>query len=200
MVTEKERLGLLKRGRVSRRDMLRAGGVAALGLAFAKPVISTIAPPPVYASISPLTPPISTTDICANGKPMTLSFLYTGDLCSASSNSQGSKAVCTDGATAASGPVEIIYTGKDAGTKIAITPGSGATTGEVINVGDSIVLTSSRTGKDGSAKGLHANSKFDIKQGGVIIQQLEIHTSCSVPLNVGDQFGSLQVTGFVTTP
>ncbi|MCH9039349.1 MAG: hypothetical protein IIC23_08135, partial [Chloroflexi bacterium] len=152
--------------------------------------------PPVHAAISAIATPTPTPsiDVCAGGRPTQLTFIYTGDLCTASSHSQG-KAVCTDEATAASGPVEIKYTGKDAGTKITVSPGSGASTGEVINVGNTFVLTSSR-----GDKGLHSNSKFDILQGGNIIQQLEIHTSCSNPLFVGDQFGSLRVAGFVSTP
>ena len=33
--------------RINRRDAIKAGGVAALGLAFAKPVIETIYPKPI---------------------------------------------------------------------------------------------------------------------------------------------------------
>ena len=36
--------------RVSRRDAIKAGGIAALGLAFAKPVIETIYPKPIFAT------------------------------------------------------------------------------------------------------------------------------------------------------
>ena len=188
-----DKSSVLDRGRITRRQALRAGGVAALGLAFVKPLVQTIAPPPVHAAISAIATPTPTPsiDVCAGGRPTQLTFIYTGDLCTASSHSQG-KAVCTDVATAASGPVEIKYTGKDAGTKITVSPGSGASTGEVINVGNTFVLSSSR-----GDKGLHSNSKFDILQGGNIIQQLEIHTSCSNPLFVGDQFGSLRVAGFI---
>ncbi|MCH8868518.1 MAG: hypothetical protein IIC85_02300 [Chloroflexi bacterium] len=188
---------VLDRGKITRRQILRAGGVAALGLAFAKPVIETIVPPPVQAAISSTGPTTASIDVCAGAKPAQLTFIYTGDLCTASSHGQ-EKAVCTDVATAASGPVEIRYTGKDAGTKITVSPGSGASTGEVINVGATFVLSSSRVDKkSGSPKELHANSKFDVLQGGIIIQQLEIHTSCSNPLFVGDQFGSLRVAGFI---
>ncbi|MCI0887593.1 MAG: hypothetical protein J4N30_05240 [Chloroflexi bacterium] len=195
-----DKSSVLDRGRITRRQALRAGGVAALGLAFVKPLVETIAPPPVHAAISAIATPTPTPsiDVCAGGRPTQLTFIYTGDLCTASSHSQG-KAVCTDVDTAASGPVEIKYTGKDAGTKITVSPGSGASTGEVINVGNTFILTSTRVDKkSGSPKGLHSNSKFDILQGGNIIQQLEIHTSCSEQLFVGDQFGSLRVAGFVS--
>ena len=45
-----------------------------------------------------------------------------------------------------------------------------------------------------------STSTFDILQGGNIIQHLEIHTSCSKPLNLGDDFGSLRVVGFTYIP
>jgi hypothetical protein len=42
--------------------------------------------------------------------------------------------------------------------------------------------------------------EFDIRQGGVTLQSLRFHTSCSQPLLVGDQFGSVIVTGFFPAP
>lgn len=38
--------------RISRRQAMRAGGLAALGLAFSKPIINTIRPQPAYAQVS----------------------------------------------------------------------------------------------------------------------------------------------------
>ncbi len=44
---------------------------------------------------------------------------------------------------------------------------------------------------------VYANSKFSITDGDGDKQTQEIHTSCAVPLNVGDQFGSLILTEFI---
>ena len=43
---------------------------------------------------------------------------------------------------------------------------------------------------------LKSNLVFDIRQGSSTVQDLKIHTSCSKPLNVGDQFGSMILRGF----
>jgi hypothetical protein len=36
------------------------------------------------------------------------------------------------------------------------------------------------------------------REGGPLLQSLTIHTSCSQPLNIGDQFGSMVLTGFTS--
>ncbi|MFQ6029605.1 MAG: hypothetical protein ACE5Q6_19180 [Dehalococcoidia bacterium] len=51
----KAKSGLLER-RVSRRDAIKTGGLAALGLAFSKPAIETIYPRPTFAQMSPVSP------------------------------------------------------------------------------------------------------------------------------------------------
>ena len=40
------------------------------------------------------------------------------------------------------------------------------------------------------------NSYAYIYSGGVLVQKIQYHTSCSQPLRVGDQFGSLHLDGF----
>jgi hypothetical protein len=40
--------------RISRRDAMKAGGIAAVGLAFSKPIIETIHPRPASANLSPV--------------------------------------------------------------------------------------------------------------------------------------------------
>ncbi len=42
-----------------------------------------------------------------------------------------------------------------------------------------------------------AQTDFDIKQGGLVIQDLSMHLSCSQDLNVGDRFGSLILRVFI---
>ena len=43
----------IQKRRISRRDAIKAGGIAAVGLAFSKPVIETIYPRPAFAQLSP---------------------------------------------------------------------------------------------------------------------------------------------------
>ena len=38
---------------LTRRQAIKAGGIAAIGLAFSKPVIETLRPPPAWAQVSP---------------------------------------------------------------------------------------------------------------------------------------------------
>ncbi|MCI0822716.1 MAG: hypothetical protein J4N34_04725, partial [Chloroflexi bacterium] len=66
-----DKSSVLDRGRITRRQALRAGGVAALGLAFVKPLVQTIAPPPVHAAISAIATPTPTPsiDVYAGGRP-----------------------------------------------------------------------------------------------------------------------------------
>ena len=80
--------------------------------------------------------------------------------------------------------MEIVYTGSGHPT---VTPG-----GESINAGDLVTITA----ESGKTK-LESNTKLEIMQGGTLLQELEIHTSCSQPLNIGDQFGSLVLVGFI---
>lgn len=47
-----EDISVLKR-RISRRQAMKAGGIAAAGLVFVKPVIDTIKPPSVWGAVSP---------------------------------------------------------------------------------------------------------------------------------------------------
>ncbi len=132
---------------------------------------------------------------CDNAKPQGLLFEYTGADCSSTpaTNTQEGKAKCEDMAVPPGpgpGPVEVTFSGK--GKKhVTITP-----TGEVVMAGGTSEVLISATGKGGKGKKLGSKTKLEIKQGGVILQKLEIHTSCSKPLNVGDQFGSLILREF----
>jgi hypothetical protein len=142
-------------------------------------------------TIMVVTPPTPIAS-CDTGKPQGLVFEYTGGDCSASTNDQEGKAKC-EGPGPGPGAVEVKYSGK--GKKhITLTP-----EGEVVVTGgglDSfVILEASRKGKKG--KKLESNTKLEIKQGGDVVQKLEIHTSCSKPLNVGDVFGSLTLREFI---
>ena len=78
------------------------------------------------------------------------------------------------------------YVGKDA-NKFTVSPAS------MIDVGDTFRLTA--TGTDT----LKSSTKLQILTPvRVVAQRIEIHTSCSKPLALGDEFGALRVVGFVS--
>ncbi len=101
---------------------------------------------------------------------------YTGDDCSASDNEQGKKASCSGGAPGT--PVDLVATGKDAG-KLIIAPEMDVITGQTVTF----------TGSEGPLK---ASTGFDVIGAGGT-QSIEMHTSFSQPLNLGDRFGSMVV-------
>jgi uncharacterized repeat protein (TIGR01451 family) len=121
---------------------------------------------------------------CEIGRPKALIFEYTGEDCSASDNNQESKAWSCSGDPLFAEPVQLVITKK--ANRYIVTPSD-----QSINVDDTVTLESGRFGRD-----MFANTVLVIKKDGVILQELQIHTSCSQPLDVGDQFGSLVVVGF----
>ena len=84
-------------------------------------------------------------------------------------------------------PVQVVMT-KDA-SKFTVTPNS-----ETIGL-DSTFEIRKTDGGD-----FPSEIKFDIRQGSTTLQSLKIHTSCSQPLSVGDQFGSVILTQFFLKP
>ncbi len=116
---------------------------------------------------------------CDDGKPKTLVFEYTGESCAASNNDQSSsKSSCLDSSGPLGANPVFTYTGKN-----------GDEIGFSVN-GNMVTLDA--FGKDS----LDSNSDFEITSDGGS-QAQRIHTSCSAPLNVGDQFGSLILREFV---
>ncbi len=127
-----------------------------------------------HASICEVTiPPQAECD----GKLKTLVLKYIGGDCSKTSNWQEDKFKC-DGDAGLNEPVQIVIT-KDAG-KVTVIPDD-----ESIMIGDEITIIAD--------KELKAETKFDIVRGGIVLQSLNIHTSCSKPLGLGDRFGSVEV-------
>jgi len=122
---------------------------------------------------------------CADGKPIQLTFQYTGQDCSASIN-LGKKDSCSDTGFL-NDPVGFELTGKGKkADKFIVDPITG------INVGDLVTVTSSTPGKR-----LSSSLNIGISDTDDDLQNLSIHTSCSDPLNVGDQFGSMLLKGFI---
>ncbi len=133
----------------------------------------TVSPqPPAEACI--VTPaPLPNCDT-AGGKPDSLTFRYTGGGCSASDNDQDSgKATCS-GAINPGQSITVV-----SGNGYTVTPATVAPNGE-FTISDS---------------GFDSNSELSLSNGGGT-EFLEIHTSCSQPLEVGDVFGSLTLVAF----
>ncbi len=125
---------------------------------------------------------------CADGKPKTLVFKYTGESCAASKNQQGDKAKCSGDPNGAQ-PIKVVCTSKDctgSSPKIVVIPSD-----QSVDVGETVKVDAA--GRDT----LHSNTKLKLTQNGVTLQELEIHTSCSQPLAVGDQYGSLLLVEFI---
>lgn len=128
---------------------------------------------------------------CEVGKPILLTFQYTGDLCTLSTYPNGTeKHVCTDDLIGQIAPVDIIPgEGKNA-NKFIVTPNTG------IQVGNLVTVTSTTPGKR-LASSFPIHIVNDPDSGGAIAQTQNIHTSCSAPLNPDDQFGSMRLEGFI---
>ena len=106
-------------------------------------------------------------------------FEYTGDSCSspnASNNNQAGYSCRRD--LDGEEPVKISVRRKPGRT--VIDPDT-----ETVNIGSWISMGSS------DSRRLFPNLLVEISQGGSVLQLIDIHVSCSQPLAVGDQFGSL---------
>jgi len=113
---------------------------------------------------------------------------YTGDGCGASSHSQKADKVKCDGDPSAAEPVDISATDK----KLKKNWGSAFD----IPIGGHILVDAANEGKNN----LDAETKVIITNPvGDVIQEVSFHTSCSQPLAVGDQFGSMLLTSLTTT-
>lgn len=113
---------------------------------------------------------------CEDGKPATLVFKYTGENCDASDNSQSSDSCRGELNGASPVYVEVL----DGGTAV---PGMVDLDGNV-----SIVATDDK---------LKSNTTIMLSHESGAWQEVNIHTSCSQDLEVGDQFGSLLLVEFI---
>lgn len=128
---------------------------------------------------------------CDQGRPVALTFRYTGDSCAspnASNNDQGGRPG-TSGDYTCSGPLNgdqplrLVVMKK--AERFLVSPND-----ESVQVGDLITLTA----VDG--RRLFPAVRLELRQGAQVRQRVAIHASCSQPLVVGDQFGSLLLVGF----
>jgi len=128
-------------------------------------------------------------DFCDLGKPAALELLYTGDTCAASSHAQDGDSVECEGRLNGQDEVFIIVSDKNnpfhrrarwwfAGD---------------VSIGEEFTVDAASAG----ANRLKGNTYvFIYDRNDSLIQSVEFHTSCSEPLQPGDQFGAVQLVGF----
>lgn len=120
-----------------------------------------------------------------DAKLVDMVFEYNGQDCQDPlGNPQNGEASCHGDATGAT-DVSLIYSGWF-GWRQTVSPSSG------INDGDRIRVTSTFKG------GLFPNQRFKIVDSGGVRQKVDFHVSCSQPLALGDEFGSLKLVEFTT--
>lgn len=122
------------------------------------------------------------------GKVIRMTLQYTGQGCDAGSHNQvGDKVSCTGDPNGAE-PVDIVVSNKKGSRVWAYATD--------VSVGDLIFADAANAGKD------ELESETMVKvfdAGGALLQEIKFYTSCSQPLNVGDQFGSMLLVSLTTT-
>jgi hypothetical protein len=120
---------------------------------------------------------LPTGDVCdGKGKLSTLTMLYTGD--NVLDHTQASGKVNVSGDPGFASPVHIT---------------AGAYFDGTVNLGATFII-------DGSALKLGSNTNVLIKDlTGKLLQEIDFHTSCSQPLELGDQFGAIQLIDSTST-
>jgi hypothetical protein len=139
-------------------------------------------------------------EFCADGdKPQTLTLEYTGKECSTSNNSQDQD-TC-NGNPEGTSPVRIIASSKQDPFHLK----NKVWFNGQVNLGPSSTFELDATNCQG--KGCRNETRlggqtfisiFDTN--GSLLQQISLHTSCSEPLNFGDEFGGVRLTGFAPEP
>lgn len=132
----------------------------------------------------------SQTSCCELGKPGKLTMRYTGEDCSATSTIQDvSKYSCSGNP------------GADPSVYIIATDNTSPTSGKIwfsgqVAINSNFTVDASNAGQTRFA----SNTYFYVynQQGGTLLQTIRVHTSCSVPIVIGDQWGSLVLESTVT--
>jgi hypothetical protein len=121
-------------------------------------------------------------------RPTAISLRYTGGDCSQTSHNQDpGKVSCTDFSSLVE-PVRIVMSKTD-GSNVSLDTG-----GAVVQFGDIVTATAANAGRSD----FDSESLVQVFDGNnVLLQEIVFHTSCSQPLAPGDQFGSVEVVGFV---
>ncbi len=138
--------------------------------------------------------PEAAVDSCATGKPVLLTMVYTGDGDDATSHTQDDGKVNVVGDPNDAASVRIVAINKENMDDKKLKVWFDGT----VALGDSFDINAD-TG-DGKKKKKLGSKTFVLvlDADGNLLQHVEFHTSCSQPLNIGNQFGSVQLTGFVS--
>jgi hypothetical protein len=123
---------------------------------------------------------------------------YTGGGCGASSHSQDPKKVKCSGDVYGADPVDIIVTSKPKKAKKGQPAPTPICWGVALDlpIGESVIVDAAIGGKTN----LDAETLVRITDLGTgNVEEVRFHTSCSQPLSVGDQFGSMKVISMTTT-
>ena len=131
-------------------------------------------------------PPPPTVSDC-DGKVISMGLKYTGLGCEATSHTQRAKKVSCVGDPGLAEPVSVLVTDKK-GKKVWASQNG-------VSIGD-IVLVEAANAKKKKLSGETKVSIFNAE--GALIQETCFQTSCSEPLNVGDQFGSMRLVSITS--
>jgi hypothetical protein len=124
-------------------------------------------------------------DLCDTyGKPQLLTMRYTGD--NVNDNSQDPRKVVISGDPLFASPVYIVASEKDNGGGKVYFDG-------VVNLDEDFVIDATLPG-DTELRADTRVTVYDLSEN--VLQSIKFHTSCSQPLEFGDQFGSIQLVGF----
>ncbi len=124
-------------------------------------------------------------DLCdAFEKPAMLTFRYTGDGPDATSSSQDASKVVVVGDPNDAPRVRIVVSDDEDGDGNIFFDG-------IVDLGEEFTADA---GGDKFKSSTHI-TVYDLS--GNVLQRIEFHTSCSQPLFIGDQFGSVRLVGFV---
>lgn len=123
-------------------------------------------------------------DCCANGRPASLTFIYTGESCAATSHFQDPGKVECSGDPASAQTVYIFAKDDDH----AFHSHGKVWFQGIVNLNEPFVLSAQNAGEDRLENETFIHI-FD-PTGATLLQTVEFHTSCSQPLAVGNQFGA----------
>jgi hypothetical protein len=125
------------------------------------------------------------------GKPQKLTMRYTGDGPDATSHAQDAGKVEVTGDPQDASPVRILASSKSDPTNRK----AKTWCDETVSLGDTVEIDATKAGASRLAGDTYV---FVYSPGGELLQSVRFHTSCSQPLRIGDQFGSLELLGFVS--
>ena len=130
-----------------------------------------------------------------SGKPNQITFQYVGGNCSTAVNSQprGAKYNCTDCGAITPGPVRIVISSSSSPCS------TGFFAGTVIP-GATFVVRAGRTGSKSKGGSFGDQTYAYIYSGGVLVERIQINTSCSAPLIPGETFGALKLVTYAIVP